>query len=221
MTQTFGSQLSQKKKKSLESGLEDHVPDLSRIRFRKSEDSVFYIPLEMPFLSRTMPGGSKKVEGRRSARFPIAQRGARTDTPSAHRRPDSWRVAPRGGSDDDRHGLFGPESGAPRLAPRRGKQRNSRRVRFIFSAYIISSVAGAAKEGEGREVDDAARHGVRSEESGMPANRRAAAREGRRAPWRSGEILVLFGIIHGEVSPPPSPSLVSPRMVSRSPPSSH
>ena len=44
------------------------------------------------------PGGSKKVEGRRSARFPIAQRGARTDTPSAHRRPDSWRVAPRGGA---------------------------------------------------------------------------------------------------------------------------
>mmetsp|Transcript_1362 Transcript_1362/g.4276 ORF Transcript_1362/g.4276 Transcript_1362/m.4276 type:complete len:226 (+) Transcript_1362:309-986(+) len=36
----------------------------------------------------------------------------------------------------------------------------------------------------------------------MPANRRAAAREGRRAPWRSGEILVLFGIIHGELVRP-------------------
>ena len=41
-----------KKVSSLESGLEDHVPDfVSRIRFReKAKTSVFYIPLEMPLM---------------------------------------------------------------------------------------------------------------------------------------------------------------------------
>ena len=211
------------KKKSLKFG---KWPRRSRSGFRvenpfqKKRRQRFLLRLEMPLMPYD-PGGSKKVEGRR--RRTVSDRAA--GGADRHTKcPPSTRLvegSASGGSDDDRHGLFGPESGAPRLALCRGKQGNSRRVRFIFSAYIISSVAGAAKEGEGREVDDAARHGVRSEESGMPANRRAAAREGRRAPWRSGEILVLLGIIHGEVSPPPSPSLVSPRMVSRSPPSSH